>query len=376
MPQEECVPLRTPGDFDFQDAYYWYITPPPRILGQRLTRVMSSLPSIDDTLGAVFIGTYISLVLYGLALHQAYLYYVNYPYDKRWLKIYVSNCRVLELVCTVLTCHMCYYYGVSNYADPTSLGYIVWSTVVLAIVGALMVVFTQCFFLHRVWLIGRQYRPVAVIAFMFMMLELSVCFAYAVDALRLKTWDGMTPRVWFVSVHTSASAVADLLITWVLIYTLRQNQKRGMQRTNDMINDLILYSVSTGKVYNIVCFILSLALPQTLLYWATVMVGLKLYSNSLLAALNSRRSISARHPAGVTDTSPFGVSIRPLDSIELSHSAKHTSQMVTSWNVRSLAGRDDTQSTSEAGDNGIAVKITKEVVREPSESDLKRTEDV
>ena len=83
-------------------------------------------------------------------------------------------------------------------------------------------------------------------------------------------------RQWFVSVHTSASAVADLLITWVLIYTLRQNQKRGMQRyvspllrpfpsrflwcvgamcvliwavggrTNDMINDLILYSVSTG----------------------------------------------------------------------------------------------------------------------------------
>ena len=35
---------------------------------------------------------------------------------------------------------------------------------------------------------------------------------------------------WFVSVHTAASAVADLLITWVLIYTLRQNQKRGMQR--------------------------------------------------------------------------------------------------------------------------------------------------
>ena len=28
--------------------------------------------------------------LYGLALHQAYEYYVHYPYDKLWLKIYVS----------------------------------------------------------------------------------------------------------------------------------------------------------------------------------------------------------------------------------------------------------------------------------------------
>ena len=74
------------------------------------------------------------------------------------------------------------------------------------------------------------------------------------------------------------------------------------------------------------------------------------YSNSLLAAyveraplvlsprsgltratqllrLNSRKSISARHPAGVTDTSPFGVSIRPSESIELSKSTRHTLQV-------------------------------------------------
>ena len=29
--------------------------------------------------------------MYGLALHQAYEYYVHYPYDKLWLKIYVST---------------------------------------------------------------------------------------------------------------------------------------------------------------------------------------------------------------------------------------------------------------------------------------------
>ena len=70
---------------------------------------------------------------------------------------------------------------------------------------------------------------------------------------------------WLVSVHNAASAVADLLVTGVLIYTLRQNKRRSMKRyvpgvcasvlitlnglicrTNDMINDLILYAVSTG----------------------------------------------------------------------------------------------------------------------------------
>ncbi|KAM5542952.1 hypothetical protein V8D89_003336 [Ganoderma adspersum] len=349
--------------------------------------VMAST-SIDDTLGAVLIGTYISLVLFGLALHQAYEYYVHYPYDKPWLKIYVAVVLLLELACTVLTMHICYYYAVTKYADLASLAVIVWSPLVLAIVGSIMVVLTQCFFLHRVWLIGRRYRPLVVIAFLFMMLELSVCFAYTVLGIRLKTWDAMTPKVWLVSVHNAASAVADLLVTWVLIYTLRENQKRSMQRTNDMINDLILYAVSTGLVtgvYNVVCFIMSIALPQTLLYWATVLVGLKLYSNSLLAALNSRKSISARHPAGVTDTSPFGVSIRPGDSIELSKSTRHTLQArrcctVTQDSVSDVLhddgddqeGLDGAKSTE---GTVLEVKITQEVIDdaepEPSESDLK-----
>ena len=85
----------------------------PAPLGRAQSRplpgcVMAST-SIDDTLGAVLIGTYISLMyiplsssvwcaitdisrcrLFGLALHQAYEYYIHYPYDKPWLKTYVN----------------------------------------------------------------------------------------------------------------------------------------------------------------------------------------------------------------------------------------------------------------------------------------------
>ncbi|KAI1785193.1 hypothetical protein LXA43DRAFT_976344 [Ganoderma leucocontextum] len=366
------VPYPMSGGIGFENADYGALVLPLSLLD----RVMVSAPSIDDTLGAILIGTYISLVLYGLALHQAYEYYVNYPYDKLWLKIYSclvtpSGRSVLELACTVLTIHICYYYAVSSYADLDSLAVIVWciTTLALFLVAPLILTYTQVpisiFFLHRVWLIGRSYRPVVAVAFMFMMLELGVCFAYTVFGLRLKTWDNVAPKVWLVSVHNAASAVADLLVTWVLIYTLRQNQRRSMQRTNDMINDLILYAVSTGpSIYNIVCFIVSIALPQTLLYWATVLVRLKLYSNSLLAALNSRRSISARHPVGVTDTSPFGISVQPLESIELSKSTRHTFQ--------ELEGPRSAEGTV------LEVKITQEVIcdSEPSDSALNLKGDV
>ncbi|TBU36596.1 hypothetical protein BD309DRAFT_713759 [Dichomitus squalens] len=51
---------------------------------------MSSPLSLDDTFGALLIGTYLSLILYGVALHQSFQYYKEYPHDKTWIKVYVA----------------------------------------------------------------------------------------------------------------------------------------------------------------------------------------------------------------------------------------------------------------------------------------------
>ena len=82
---------------------------------------MSSALSLNDTYGAVLIGTYVSLMqvfsillqrdrpnraylrLYGVALNQAFHYYRTYSHDRAWLKIYVSirfkqSCSVQELI--------------------------------------------------------------------------------------------------------------------------------------------------------------------------------------------------------------------------------------------------------------------------------------
>ncbi|KAJ8453631.1 hypothetical protein ONZ51_g13491 [Trametes cubensis] len=52
---------------------------------------MSTTPSSapDDTLGAILVGTFISLVIYGITLHQAYEYFRRYPQDTLLLKVLV-----------------------------------------------------------------------------------------------------------------------------------------------------------------------------------------------------------------------------------------------------------------------------------------------
>ncbi|KAI0749972.1 hypothetical protein C8Q80DRAFT_1164904 [Daedaleopsis nitida] len=277
--------------------------------------VLPELPALDDTLGAVLIGTFVSLVLYGLALHQAYQYYVNYQYDKLWLKVYVAIVLFFETLSAVLATHSCYWYAVTNYFKPQTLNMISWSAMILALVGSMTVFTSQVFFVHRVWILGKKYRPLVVVAVLLMLLELAVCFVAAVKGFQLKEWTLFSEWTWLISIHNAASTVSDLFITAVLIYTLRKS-RTGIKRTDSMIATLILYAISTGLVtglYNGVCFLTSVILPHDLIYLGTVIIGIRLYSNSLFAALNSRRTLSERHAGEIalSDSSPFGFVGRP-----------------------------------------------------------------
>ena len=48
------------------------------------------LVNLNSTLGALQIGVYISLVLFGVVSLQTYYYYAKFPEDRATLKIFVS----------------------------------------------------------------------------------------------------------------------------------------------------------------------------------------------------------------------------------------------------------------------------------------------
>jgi hypothetical protein len=50
----------------------------------------SALPSIDSTLGAVFIGFAVACGVYGILVSQIFNYFWNYPSDYAFFKLIVS----------------------------------------------------------------------------------------------------------------------------------------------------------------------------------------------------------------------------------------------------------------------------------------------
>ncbi|KAI0788153.1 hypothetical protein C8Q74DRAFT_1411100 [Fomes fomentarius] len=337
----------------------------PFFMAAPSTNTTAATPALDNTLRAVLIGTFISLVLYGLALHQAYQYHGRYKYNKAWLKFYVGLVlsifvrltdhvisSVLGTSCCVLATHACYYYAISNYFKPETLLYVSWSSVSLAIIGDWIA--SSCIVFGLGNALTSKHPSVA-------------CFVVAQKGFKLKTWALFSDWIlsmppfpkWLISLHNAASTVSDIITTGVLIYTLRKS-RTGIRRTDSMI-------MSTGLVtslYNGICFLTSVILLHDLIYLATIIVGIRLYSNSLLATLNLQRTITECYSGEISlsDTSPFGVgSARPLST------PNKPSRALQSAKFNLPPSSNISSATANSPSNVLDIKVTTELTREIDE---------
>ncbi|TBU38887.1 hypothetical protein BD309DRAFT_481269 [Dichomitus squalens] len=131
--------------------------------------------SIDTSIGAMLIGTFITLILYGVIVHQVYRYSRIYSSDKAGIKFAVYATFILETFHTTLSCHACYYYLVSNYLNPSVLLYPTRTLQIIPLVTGMIVVTAQGFFARRAYIFGRQYRILVCIAVCFLIGELGCC---------------------------------------------------------------------------------------------------------------------------------------------------------------------------------------------------------
>jgi hypothetical protein len=76
---------------------------------------VTKIPTIPETIGALFIGNLVSCVVLGVLLSQAYKYVRRYPGDRVVYKVLVSSVIILELADQALITHASYFYAVVNY---------------------------------------------------------------------------------------------------------------------------------------------------------------------------------------------------------------------------------------------------------------------
>ncbi|KAI0631854.1 hypothetical protein C8Q77DRAFT_1159588 [Trametes polyzona] len=324
------------------------------------------VPALDDTLGVFLIGTFLSLILYGINVHQAYRYFRLYPEDRTALRLFVACIIVAETLFTTSCMHTCYFYLIKKYFDPLGLLHGVWSLQVLPALTGFVIFLTQCFFARRVYLLRPQYRPLVAIAVFFSLVTL----AETVKTYQVVAFEKFEHYTWIDCAGLAGAVVSDGLTTSMLLIILRQS-RTGFKQTDHILDRLILYTVNTGLLttfFNILAVVLvrstwshamrlldqpinvwvkALLFPGKLIYIAIVVVDTKVYSNSLLAVyvgffnrrhkyqealvsnagihtrrLNSRRSLTE----GRATTCDDGISASVLGGSTLSNSRDGTAR--------------------------------------------------
>ncbi|KAI0656138.1 hypothetical protein C8Q70DRAFT_935927 [Cubamyces menziesii] len=295
---------------------------------------MPKPPALDNTYGALLLGTvfgtmsqhllantinvieFLVIRLYGLMVHQTYRYYRLYPKDRFWIKSLVRPLRFLlfETLHTTLCIVAVYSQLVTHYFEPATL-----------ITGSWRVITgcpSSCSHQRRGVVRAQRSFCVNVGSHYGYKLLVSIpavspnnhpvlpdslhafIVATTVEAFRLSLTQfppfgtnstfvvARLSSIWMCSprralpygnAHYSAAPYSD----GIQKVSLRDASNHGGRRTYALL-------VDPTSVFDSLCFIFALILPGNLIYGGFGSVGVKLYANSVLAVLNSRRSLSER----------------------------------------------------------------------------------
>ncbi|KAI5996481.1 hypothetical protein F5J12DRAFT_355985 [Pisolithus orientalis] len=264
---------------------------------------------------------------------------MHYVEDASIKKFLVAAVWVLDTLHVSLTCHILYYYMITNYGVPTSLEYNIWSLTMSFLVNIFMVCITQLFFAniiyylcrpHVKWLVTTPIMLLVLAHFGFGMETVVLEFVNnRISVLTQIKFYGVTPTVATV-------VLAETLITVSLCILLYDGGSYfAFPGTKRLLNTLIIYAVNRCLLTLLVAIaelvmvhvayytmLMSLShFPQTANEKHAWLIGLnfiigKLYANSLLASLNTRQYLrslgsgieSAEHVGAIHFADPANLS--------------------------------------------------------------------
>ncbi|TBU56613.1 hypothetical protein BD310DRAFT_931022 [Dichomitus squalens] len=279
---------------------------------------LSSLSSVKDIFGSVFIGAFLSFSLYGLFVNQTYTYFRLYKTDAPWLKIIVRFLSVLNQLCSLtisetvvsaLHLHLGYYYFVENYGNPLA-----FISGVFPVVSASIMINCQSFYTVRILLGMCNFGPSKFRVLLVIVVVSLMCGAMAshIDSCVLGVSIGMFRGItlinfnnflWLALSYNVLASAADVILTTTLIYILHRS-RTGFKSTDSMINKLIL-------IFNIISFVLVHIYGVGNWSWlGTMMIAERRELNSRKLATKKRENDNVTRPAELYGTAVRASTLR------------------------------------------------------------------
>ncbi|KAJ7727721.1 hypothetical protein B0H16DRAFT_1590012, partial [Mycena metata] len=161
----------------------------------------------------------------------------------------------------------------------------------------------QGFFSLRIYKLSRQlFIPALIVPMTFLRLVGTTIVAVAglgmtSIAIFVVQWGGLLTAVWSIGVASDVTITSTLVVILV-----RQRRICGNTKTGTVIDKIIAWTIETGILTTaswiaiLTCFV---TMKNNFIWVAVFVVNARLFSNSLLASLNSRASLRAINEASL-----------------------------------------------------------------------------
>ncbi|KAF8558514.1 hypothetical protein OG21DRAFT_1161242 [Imleria badia] len=286
-----------------------------------MINVGGDVVSVGQFYAAMYWGFVLSTSCVGISLVQGYLYFMMNNKDRWSMKALVISLLIFDPATSLLMAQTIYHYFVKNFGVEEALRKVPNSWIVENGLTVLVTAMVQFFFASRVFLgIPVSYVPwdsspdhddgIAVndtvgplplgrtaptLVFVFAL----VAFAGTVRTVFFGLWSVTSfSRILFqtfVTIEESCALVSDIISSACLCYMLPPPHLGSMKRS-EILKTMFMFTINRAILVSIIQIgVLSSYLPaKNYLYWMPFhLCKSKLYTNTLLAMLNSRSGESA-----------------------------------------------------------------------------------
>ncbi|KAG1730677.1 uncharacterized protein EDB91DRAFT_1252536 [Suillus paluster] len=263
--------------------------------------------TVATVYGAILLGTCIGCGLTGIVFVQSVLYFKFYPSDAIGNKLLVSYMLFskiisypklevlavwgLDLMHTILIMISVWESVIVNFNKPELMDLIPKALGLSVAITAAVTFLVHCFFANRVRKLTKKWyyaAPLVVLAFMRL---LAACVS-TTEIMRLRHYSLFIKPFpsWVFTLGVTLSASVEFIITIVMVIFLGRS-RTGFATMNHIINSLILYTLETGTAVTIASLICWMVMRHNLIFLGMHFAIAKLYANSLLATLNTRKRL-------------------------------------------------------------------------------------
>ncbi|KAJ3560490.1 hypothetical protein NP233_g10803 [Leucocoprinus birnbaumii] len=261
------------------------------------------LPPIPENIGSItgppFLGIILNWFLFGVLTLQycQYLYYVNFPDDRLFLRLAVTLICAVELVQTMLTVADGFHWFVFGFGDTGALNEFFFANFDSPIMTAIVALVVQCMYAWRVYRIS-QAKFLTLVITLCALAQASGGIGIGIvhqQAGTISNWPSQYQPLLII--WAGFSALADVLIASIMTWLLLRSHGWEVQeeKRKNILTKIVRLTIETNVASAAValaelltCTIPAIAPPKSSYFLAPGYVLGKLYSNSFLAMLNNR----------------------------------------------------------------------------------------